>query len=59
MDFIVLFLKEDVLPESKFEANKVLRKASRFWLFDDQKLYKNLFLAHIYCVYTLKLLSYS
>ena len=28
MDSIVLFLKEDVLPEKKSEANKVRRKAS-------------------------------
>ena len=27
MDFIVLFLKEDILPEDKSEANKVRRKA--------------------------------
>ena len=27
MDFIVLFLKEDILPEGKFEANKEQRKA--------------------------------
>ena len=30
MDSIVLFLKEDVLPEDKFEADKVRRKALRF-----------------------------
>ena len=30
MDPIVLFLKEDVLPESKSEADKVWRKAPRF-----------------------------
>ena len=40
MDFIVLFLKEDVLPENKSEADKVRRKAPRFWLSKDQKLYK-------------------
>ena len=43
MDFIVLFLKEDVLPEEKSEADKVRRKAFRFWLFEDQKLYKRSF----------------
>ena len=43
MDFIVLFLKKDVLPESKFEADKVRRKAYRFWLSEDQKLYKRSF----------------
>ena len=40
MDSIVLFLKEDILLESKSEADKVWRKASRFWLSEDQKLYK-------------------
>ena len=30
MDPIVLFLKEDILPEEKLEANKVRRKAPRF-----------------------------
>ena len=43
MDLIVLFLKEDVLPEDKYEADKVWRKAPRFWLFEDQKLYKRSF----------------
>ena len=43
MDSIVLFLKEDVLPENKFEANKVRRKTPRFWLSEDQKLYKRSF----------------
>jgi len=27
MDSIVLFLKEDILPDDKFEADKVRRKA--------------------------------
>ena len=40
MDSIVLFLKEDILPEEKSEAEKVRRKAPRFWLFKDHKLYK-------------------
>ena len=35
MDSIVLFLKEDILPESKSEADKVRRKTPRFWLFED------------------------
>ena len=43
MDFIVLFLKEDVLPKEKSEADKVQRKAPRFWLFEDQKLCKRSF----------------
>ena len=40
MDPLVLFLKEDILPEEKSEANKIQRKASRFWLSENLKLYK-------------------
>ena len=58
MDSIVLFLKEDILPEGK-SVDKVRRKASRFWLFKDQKLYKHLFLGHTHYAYTLKHQRYS
>ena len=40
MDPLILFLKENVLPEEKSEADKIRRKASRFWLSEDSKLYK-------------------
>ena len=50
MDSIVLFLKEDVLPEDKFKADKVRRKAPRFWLFEDQNLYKRSFFWPIFVV---------
>ena len=40
MDYFVLFLKEDILPKGKSEADKVQRKAPQFWLSEDQKLYK-------------------
>ena len=40
MDSIVIFLKEDILPKGTIEAVKMQRKVSRFWLFEDQKLYK-------------------
>ena len=43
MDSIVLFLKKDVLPKDKSEAEKVRRKAPQFWLSEDQKLYKRSF----------------
>ena len=43
MDFIVLLLKEDILLEGKPKADKVRRKAPRFWLSEDQKLYKRFF----------------
>ena len=50
MDPIVLFLKEDVLPESKFEADKIQRKG--FWLSSNQKLYKRSFSSpYLLCVH--------
>ena len=52
MDFIVLFLKEDILPEGKSEADKVRRKAAHFWLSEDQKLYKRSFSGpYLLCIY--------
>ena len=53
MDSIVLFLKEDILPEGKSEADKVRRKAPRFWLFKDQKLYKFSFYGlYLLCIHS-------
>ena len=43
MDPIVLFLKDDILPKEKGEADKVRRKAPRFQLSEDKKLYKRYF----------------
>ena len=43
MDSVMLFLKKDILPEGKSEADKVRRKAPRFWLSKNQKLYKRSF----------------
>ncbi|XP_030941916.1 uncharacterized protein LOC115966929 [Quercus lobata] len=40
MDPMVKFLKDDILPEEKLEAEKIRRKAPRFWLSEDHKLYK-------------------
>ena len=40
MDPIILFLRKDILPEDKSEVDKVRRRAPRFWLSEDQKLYK-------------------
>ena len=52
MDPIVLFLKEDVLLESKSEADKIRRKAPRFLLSEDQKLYKRSFSGpYLLCVH--------
>ena len=52
MDSISLFLEKDVLPEEKFEADKVRRKAPRFWLSEDRKLYKRSFSGpYLLCVH--------
>ena len=40
MDPIVTFLKDDILPEGKLEAEKIRRNATQFWLSEDHKLYK-------------------
>ena len=47
-----MFLKEDILPKEKGEADKVRRKAHCFWLFEDQKLYKHSFFRlYLLCVH--------
>ena len=52
MDAVFLFLEKDVLPEKKSEANKIRRKAPRFWLFKDRKLYKRSFSGpYLLCVH--------
>ena len=52
MDSIILFLKEDFLPEERLEADKVWRKATRFWLSENQKLYKRSFSGpYLLCVH--------
>ena len=43
MDPVVLFLKEDILPEEKAEADTIRKKPPRFLLSEDQKLYKHSF----------------
>ena len=45
-------LEKDVLPEEKSEADKVQRKAPRFWLSKDKKLYKHSFSGpYLLCVH--------
>ena len=52
MDSISLFLEKDILPEEKSEAEKVRRKAHRFWLSKDGKLYKRSFSdSYLLCVH--------
>ena len=40
MDPMVRYLKDDILLEEKLEEEKIRRKAPRFWLSEDHKLYK-------------------
>ena len=40
MDSIIQFLKDDILPEEKIEADKIRRKTTSYWLSEDHKLYK-------------------
>ena len=52
MDSIVLFLKEDILPKEKLEADKMRRKALWFWISMDQKLYKCFFsVPYLLCIH--------
>ena len=52
MDSITQFLKEDVLPEEKIEAEKIRRKATSYWLSEDGKLYRRSFSGpYLLCVH--------
>ena len=52
MESIIQFLRDDTLPEEKIEADKVQRKATKFWLFKNQKLYKRSFSGpYLLCVH--------
>ena len=52
MDSIIRFLREDILPEEKIEADKIRRKATSYWLSEDHKLYKCSFLGpYLLCVH--------
>ena len=52
MDSISLFLEKYILPEEKSEAEKIRRKAPRFWLSEDRKLYKcSFFGSYLLCVH--------
>ena len=52
MDPISLFLERDILSEEKSKAEKVRRKAPRFWLSDYRKLYKRSFSSpYLLCVH--------
>ena len=52
MDPILLFFERDILPEENSKAEKVRRKAPRFWMFEDKKLYKRFFFGpYLLCVH--------
>ena len=52
MDPIMQFLKEDILPEEKIEANKIREKATSYWLSEDSKLYRRSFSGpYLLCVH--------
>ncbi|XP_065636049.1 uncharacterized protein LOC136070267 [Quercus suber] len=52
MDPIINFLRHDVLPKEKGDADKVRRKATRFWLSEDQRLYKRSYTGpYLLCVH--------
>ena len=52
MDSIIRFLKEEILPEEKIEADKIRRKATSYWLPEDHKLYKRFFSGlYLLCVH--------
>ena len=51
-DSIIQFLREDILPKEKIEADKIRRKATKSWLFENQKLYKRSFSGpYLLCVH--------
>ena len=46
------FLKEDILPEEKIEADKIRKKALSYWLSQDSKLYRRSFSGpYLLCVH--------
>ena len=52
MDPISLYLERDILPDKKSKAEKVRRKAPRFWLSENRKLYKRSFSSpYLLCVH--------
>ena len=52
MDSVIQFLKYDILPEEKVEADKIRRKATSYWLSEDRKLYKHSFSgSYLLCVH--------
>ena len=59
MDPIILFLREDILPEDKSKADKVWRKALLFGCLRTKNCTSVLFSGHIYSAFTLRHRRYS
>ena len=52
MDSIIRFLREDILPGERIEADKIRRKATSYWVSEDHKLYKRSFSGpYLLCVH--------
>ena len=52
MNPIVTFLKQELLPEDKCEAENVCKSASCYWLSEEKKLYKRSYLrSYLLCVH--------
>ena len=52
MDPYILYLKDEILPEQRKEAEVIKRKATRFWLSKDLKLYRRSFSGpYLLCVH--------
>ena len=52
MDTITQFLKENILPEEKIEADKIQKRATSYWLSEDSKLYRRSFSGpYLLCVH--------
>ena len=52
MDPIITFLKRGLLPEDKHEVEKVHKGVPRYWLSEEQKLYKRSYLRpYLLCVH--------
>ena len=52
MDPLVLFLRNWSLPKDEGEVEKIRRKSPRYWVFEEQKLYKHSYLGpYLLCVH--------
>ena len=52
MDLIVTFLKQGLLPEEKCKVEKVRKSTHRYWLSEEQKLYKRSYLGpYLLCIH--------